>query len=327
VQTLVTGCAGFIGSHLAEALLDAGHEVVGVDAFTDYYDPDDKRRNVRALVERPGFSLEEADLRRAPIEPLLDGVDVVFHLSGQPGVRISWAHGFGAYVEHNVLVTQRLLEAARAAPVGRIVYASSSSVYGNAPRYPSVETDLPRPHSPYGVTKLAAEHLCVLYAANWDLPTVSLRYFSVYGPRQRPDMGFRRFLEAAFDGAPLPVYGSGEQVRDFTYVGDIVRATALASEADLAPGTVMNAAGGESVTVNELVGVLGDLLDHELEIVHVPAQPGDVERTGGSNERARRLLRWEPRTPLREGLARQIEWTRALTAAVGSGLAAGAGSR
>ena len=203
------------------------------------------------------------------------------------------------------MATQRLLEAARGADVRRIVYASSSSVYGNATSYPVLESDLPRPHSPYGVTKLAAEHLCSLYAENWNLPTVSLRYFSVYGPRQRPDMGFSKFLDAIRAGRPIPIYGTGEQIRDFTYVGDVVSATIAAGTADVEPGMVCNIAGGSSISVNELVPMLAEITGVPVEIAREPAQPGDVDRTGGSIDRARALLGWEPAVALSEGLRAQ----------------------
>jgi nucleoside-diphosphate-sugar epimerase len=313
VQTLVTGCAGFVGSHVVDQLLADGHAVRGVDCFTDYYDPAAKHRNLQDAQRRDHFELVHADLRTTDIVSLLDGVDVVYHLAGQPGVRVSWADGFADYVGLNVLVTQRILEAVRSRPIEQLVYASSSSVYGNAPAYPTTEADLPRPHSPYGVTKLAAEHLCVLYAENWHLPTVSLRYFTVYGPRQRPDMGFSRFLDAALNDQPVPVYGTGHQIRDFTFVADVADATIRAGLAAVAPGTVMNVAGGESISVNELVLLMGDLLGHPLSVVYLPDQPGDVQRTGAVTDRARALLGWCPRTPLAEGLGRQIAWTRAVS--------------
>lgn len=312
MRALVTGCAGFVGSHLTDALLARGDTVRGVDAFTDYYDPSTKRQNLLDASAHPRFELVEADLLDADCAALLDGIDVVFHEAGQPGVRVSWAEGFTTYVERNVLVTQRLLEALRARRVDRLVYASSSSVYGNAPRYPTTEDDLPRPHSPYGVTKLAAEHLCNLYAENWALPTVSLRYFSVYGPRQRPDMGFARFLSAARAGEPVPVYGDGNQVRDFTFVDDVVAATIAAAEAGAAPGTVCNVAGGSTTTVNDLVALLGELLDRPVAVRHEPPQPGDVRRTGGAIDRARALLGWSPAVSLREGLRRQLQWAASL---------------
>src|SRR4051812_32930977 len=220
MRALVTGVAGFIGSTLAEALVGNGDVVVGVDCFTPYYDAAQKRANLQRLAATKQFTLAEADLRTAELPPLLDGVDVVYHQAGQPGVRLSWASGFAEYDSHNIIATQRLLEGARAAGVARVVYASSSSVYGNAPRYPTSEDDLPQPHSPYGVTKLAAEHLCNLYAANWGVHTVSLRYFTVYGPRQRPDMAMHRLIESALAGTPFPLYGDGSAVRDFTFVDD-----------------------------------------------------------------------------------------------------------
>src|SRR5436190_14494075 len=224
MRALVTGAAGFVGSHLAEALLARGDTVVGVDCFTPYYARSDKEQNIAAAVACAGFELVEADLRGADIAALLDGVDAVFHQAAQAGVRLSWSDGFADYVGHNVLATQRMLEAVHAArPGARVVYASSSSVYGNQARYPTVETDLPGPYSPYGVTKLAAEHLCALYAENWGLHTVSLRYFTVFGPRQRPDMSIHRLCEAALRGDVFPRFGDGTQVREFTYVDDIVR--------------------------------------------------------------------------------------------------------
>jgi nucleoside-diphosphate-sugar epimerase len=313
MRSLVTGCAGFIGSQLTDALLAAGHSVRGVDAFTDYYDPSLKRRNLDAALDSDRFDLVEENLCTADVVALLDDVDTVFHLAGQPGVRVSWSHGFPLYVAQNVLATQRLLEAVRERAVERFVYASSSSVYGNAAHYPVSETDLPRPHSPYGVTKLAAEHLCSLYAENWDLPTVSLRYFSVYGPRQRPDMGFSRFFDAVAGGRPIPVYGTGAQIRDFTYSGDVVAATIAAGAADVPAGFVCNIAGGSSVSVLELIPMLADVTGGEVLVEHLPAQPGDVDRTGGSIERARSLLGWEPQVTLADGIAAQYAWLRSLT--------------
>jgi len=308
VRALVTGAAGFIGSHLAAALLDRGHQVRGVDAFTPYYDPEQKRDNLRDLDGRDGFELVEADLRTADLGPLLDGVDVVFHLAAQPGVRLSWSDGFAGYVDHNVLATQRLLEATQDVRLDRFVYASSSSIYGNAPTYPTMEDDLPRPHSPYGVTKLAAEHLCGLYAASLGVPTVSLRYFTVYGPRQRPDMAIHRLLCAAATGEPFPMYGDGAQVRDFTYVGDVVEANLAAATADVAPGTTINVAGGGSTRLDELVALAAAATGRDIHVEHLAAQAGDVARTGGSTERAARLLGWRPSVALDEGIARQAEW-------------------
>src|SRR4051812_20094766 len=260
MRTLVTGAAGFIGSTLVDALLARGDSVRGVDCFTPYYGREAKQANVTGALGASGFELVEADLRVHAIGPLLDGVDVVFHQAAQPGVRLSWADGFGDYDGHNVLATQRLLEAAKAAEVQRVVYASSSSVYGNAAAYPTTEDDLPRPHSPYGVTKLAAEHLCNLYASNWKLPTVSLRYFTVYGPRQRPDMATHRLLAATLSGTPFPLYGDGSAVRDFTYVDDAVAANLAAAEHDCEPGTVVNIAGGSSISMTDLIALVGEVV-------------------------------------------------------------------
>jgi UDP-glucuronate 4-epimerase len=307
---LVTGAAGFIGSHLAAALLIEGHEVVGVDSFTPYYDRAIKESNLSALADDGRFRLVEADLRDADLAPLLDGVEVVYHQAAQPGVRLSWSDGFATYDACNVLATQRLLEAAHQAGVRRVVYASSSSVYGNADRYPVSETDLPRPHSPYGVTKLAAEHLCGLYAANHGLATVALRYFTVYGPRQRPDMAFHRLIEGALRGEPFPLYGDGSHVRDFTFVGDVVRANVLAGTAEVEAGTVVNVCAGGSAVLRDVIGAVSDAVGSPVPIEQHPEQAGDVQRTGGSNDAARQLLGWEPRTSLADGIAAQVAWHR-----------------
>jgi UDP-glucuronate 4-epimerase len=308
---LVTGVSGFIGSHLAAALLIEGHEVVGVDSFTPYYERAVKESNLAALRGDDRFRFVEADLRDADLAPLLDGVDAVYHQAAQPGVRLSWSDGFATYDACNVLATQRLLEAAHQAGVQRVVYASSSSVYGNADRYPVSETDLPRPHSPYGVTKLAGEHLCGLYTANHGLSTVALRYFTVYGPRQRPDMAFHRLIEGALRRDPFPLYGDGSHVRDFTYVGDVVRANVLAGAADVEAGTVVNVCAGGSTVLRDVIDAVGDAVGSPVPIEQHPEQAGDVQRTGGSNDAARRLLGWEPQTSLADGIAAQVAWHRA----------------
>jgi nucleoside-diphosphate-sugar epimerase len=314
MKAVVTGAAGFIGSTLSERLVAEGHQVVGVDCFTPYYDAEFKRSNLEALLDSAGFALVQADLRECDLESLLEGADVVFHLAGQPGVRLSWADGFGEYASHNVMATQRLLEAAKKRSVRRVVYASSSSVYGNSSSYPTAEGAALRPHSPYGVTKLAAEHLCTLYADNWGLPTVSLRYFTVFGPRQRPDMAMHRLIEAALSGVPFPLYGNGQQIRDFTYVDDVVRATILAGTADVPAGTVLNVAGGSSTTMTDLIQRAASACDRSIEVRVIPAQPGDVERTGGTTSLAQELLGWRPLTDLSTGLARQVEWHRSRAA-------------
>lgn len=308
--TVVTGAAGFIGSHLSAALLRRGDHVIGIDCLTEYYEPALKRSNLASLVSSRRFYHLDADLRVAELASVLEGAGAVFHQAGQPGVRRSWSEGFPDYCGHNILATQRLLEAAKLVGVPRVVYASSSSVYGEAPTYPTRETDLPAPHSPYGMTKLAAEHLCRLYAANWGLSTVSLRYFTVYGPRQRPDMAMRRLVESAFSGEPFPMYGTGAQTRDFTYVDDVVCANLLAADADVAPGTVVNVAGGSSASMSEVVALVERLSGRPVLLEQQDAQPGDVKRTGGAVEEAWCRLGWSPSTPLEAGLAEMVEWAR-----------------
>lgn len=310
-RALVTGVAGFIGSSLAERLRELDVSVVGVDCLTPYYERSQKQRNIAPLLADDGFRFVDADLRTADLDALVADADVVFHQAGQPGVRLSWSEGFTDYLDHNVLATQRLLEALRGHPVQRFVFASSSSVYGQAERWPTTEDDLPRPHSPYGVTKLAAEHLCGLYAANWDIPTVSLRYFTVYGPRQRPDMAIHRLCRAALTGEEFPLYGDGTQVRDFTYVADVVEANLAAAHQDVKAGTVMNVAGGAATSMSDLIDLVGRLSGRPVRVDRRPAQAGDVRRTGGSIDRARDMLGWAPAVDLEVGLGRQLAWHRA----------------
>lgn len=309
MRALVTGAAGFIGSNLVERLVDDGWGVVGIDCLTPYYDVGQKRANLDELLGRPGFEFVDADLRTCDLEQQLDGIDVVFHQAGQPGVRASW-DDFGSYVAHNIEVTQRLLEAVRTTPVSRFVFASSSSVYGDALAYPTREESIPQPKSPYGVTKLAAEHLCGVYARNWGVPTVSLRYFTVFGPRQRPDMAMHRLIEAALSGVSFPLFGSGAQVRDFTFVGDIVAANQLAATNDVPPGTVLNVAGGGAMDMTEVIETVERLTDRTIELDRLPVQAGDVDRTSGATDAARSVLGWVPKVSVEEGLARQVEWHR-----------------
>lgn len=309
VRALVTGAAGFIGSQLVEHLLDQGDEVIGIDSLTSYYNVAQKRGNLAGLIGRRDFTFVEVDLRVAPLEQYVEGVEVVYHQAALPGVRTSWA-AFPDYVDHNVLATQRLLEAARASDVARFVYASSSSVYGNAPSYPTSEDNVPQPHSPYGVTKLAGEHLVRLYGENWGLPTVSLRYFTVYGPRQRPDMAMHRLIEAALAGRQFPLYGAGEHIRDFTYVGDVVRANALAGQSDAPPGSIVNVAGGASIDMNSLIKEVETIAGQPIRVHQLRRQAGDVKITGGDISRTKDILGWQPEVSLQEGLAAQIAWHR-----------------
>jgi nucleoside-diphosphate-sugar epimerase len=308
-HVVVTGAAGFIGSLLAEALLDLGHEVVGIDAFTAYYPPSEKRANLAGLQRHNGFTLVEGDLCELPLERWLQDGAVVFHQAAQPGVRSSWGADFSTYVAHNVLATQRLLEACVRAGVPRLVAASSSSVYGDAPRYPTTEESVTRPVSPYGVTKLAAEHLCLAYAqpAVSQMAVATLRYFTVYGPRQRPDMGFRRFLEAALAGRPVTVYGDGEQTRDFTFVTDAVRANLLAMTAPVRAEAI-NVGGGRRVTLNEVLDTIGQVTGRRLRIERRPARPGDARHTAADGTRAEALLGYRPEVDLADGLAAEAAW-------------------
>ena len=310
---LVTGAAGFIGSHLAEALVRRGDSVRAIDSFTPYYDPAIKRRHAAALAEH-GITIDDFDLRSGELATLLDGIDAVFHCAAQPGVRASWDSGFSTYVEQNVLVTQRLLEACRQTEIRRFVYSSSSSIYGNASTYPTREDQTPAPVSPYGVTKLAGEHLCNVYASNFGVPTLSLRYFTVYGPRQRPDMAMWRLIDATQTGKPFPMFGDGSQIRDFTFVGDVVRANLAAADALVSAGAVVNVAGAGSTTLREVIDIVARCTGSKVPVDALPAQPGDVERTGGSVDLARDMLSWEPLVDVTEGIARQVAWQLGVTA-------------
>lgn len=312
MRALVTGCAGFIGSHLTESLLESGAEVVGIDCFNANYARGEKLQNLERARSWDAFDFVPIDLARGDLEEFVADSDVVFHLAAEPGVRASWGARFEAYLSNNVLATQHLLEAARRHPDRRFVFASSSSVYGNAESYPTPEDALPQPHSPYGVTKLAAEHLCLLYHANWGVECVALRYFSVYGPRQRPDMAFNRFCAAAASGERIVVFGDGEQRRDFTFVGDVVAATRLAAEAEGAPGRVYNIGGGSQASVNDALRLIAELADRELGVEHAPSEQGDVRETGADTARARAELGFEAQTPLAAGL--EAQWQGALAA-------------
>lgn len=309
MRAVVTGAAGFIGSTLAEALVRDGHSVLGIDCFTDYYPAERKRENIAGLITHPSFALEQLDLVRDDMAAAFSGADAVFHLAGQPGVRSSWANGFGSYATGNVLATQRVLEAAARERTPRVVYSSSSSVYGSALRFPCREDDLPRPLSPYGVTKLAGEHLARLYADNHGLSTVSLRYFTVFGPRQRPEMAMSQIIEAGLREEPFRCFAAPGAVRDFTFVDDVVRATVLAGlTVDVPPGSVLNVAGGAPCSMREVTDMVGELLGREVQVDRSAPQAGDVVRTGGATERIRDLLGWRAEVGLREGLARQVDW-------------------
>lgn len=311
MKCLVTGVAGFVGSHLAERLLAEGHRVVGVDAFTDYYAEAIKLANLRRSASDPSFRLVRGNLLELRPETLLEDVDVVFHLAAQAGVRASWGQAFEHYTGWNVLATQRLLEACRDRALRRFVYASSSAVYGRS-ELPMREESPTRPLSPYGVSKLAAEHLCSLYASAYGLPAVSLRYFTVFGPRQRPDMAFHRFIRALRAGTPIPLFGDGRQTRDFTYVADVVDATGRAAVAELEPGTVLNVAGGVRVELRDAIALLGELTDRPAVTAPGNAPAGEMAHTYADTTRAVALLGWRPKTSLADGLREEVRWIEAM---------------
>ena len=308
MKCIVTGAAGFIGSHLSEHLLAQGDEVVGIDCLTDYYDPELKERNLACLHGQSRFSLYREDLLRLPLRQLFADADVVFHLAGQPGVRPSWGADFATYVTRNVLVTQAVLEAARSLPLTKLVYASSSSVYGDAEAYPTAETLRPRPISPYGVTKLAGEHLCELYRVGFGVPTVSLRLFTVYGPRQRPDMAFSRLVTAGLTGGPFALFGDGTQTRDFTFVADVVAAMRAAASSGFTG--VANIGGGSRISMNEVIDIVTEVAGAPV-VARTTSQRGDVRDTAADTRVAREGFGYVPRVDVRTGLAAMADAARA----------------
>ncbi len=314
MKALVTGAAGFIGSHLSEALLAAGADVTGIDVFTDYYARAIKEQNLSGLKGQPKFTFVEDALQTMALDPVLEGVTHVFHLAAQAGVRKSWGDDFRIYTSHNVDATQRLLEAVKGRPLTRFVYASSSSVYGDGVPIPMREDTYLQPLSPYGVTKLAAEHLCHLYWANYGVPAVSLRYFTVYGPRQRPDMAFHRFILAAYEGRPVTLYGDGGQTRDFTFISDVVAANLAAGDRGR-PGAVYNIGGGSRVSLLDVLELVGRLTGRALRIDRAETQKGDMRDTFAETSRARADLGWSPRYTLERGLAEECAWLADTTAA------------
>ena len=312
-RVVVTGAAGFVGSHLVDRLLAGGYEVVGVDAFTGYYSRRSKERNLEAAVREDGFRLVEGDLLDLNLDELLDGASAVVHLAGEPGVRRSWGGNLSRYMARNVLTTERLLESASRNGKPKLVYASSSSVYGTDPGHPVNEGHATRPASPYALSKLAAEELTGLYVRERGLPVTVLRYFTVYGPRQRPEMALSRFIFAALRGRPVDVFGDGEQRRDMTFVSDAVDATVAALEA---PEGVYNVGGGTRATVDEMIGAVRKVTGASLEARYGPEADGDVRSTWADSGRATRLLGYRPRVGLEDGVAAQARWAaRALAAA------------
>ena len=311
MKSIVTGAAGFIGSHLSEKLLASGHQVLGIDSFLDYYPRSVKEMNLARLKKFPQFEFQDVNILDANWSSLLQGVDRVFHLAAQAGVRASWSKNFVVYTKNNIEATQFLLEEAKKFPLKKFVFASTSSVYGDTEDIPMKEESLVKPVSPYGVTKLAAEELCYLYWKNYGVPCVSLRYFTVYGPGQRPDMAFYRFLLAQLEGRTITIFEDGNQTRDFTYFQDIVNGTILASEKGK-DGQIYNLGGGSRISVNEVLALLQQVTGKEPDIQYSEKQKGDMRHTFASIERARADLGYAPQVGLPEGLANEFHWLKDL---------------
>lgn len=305
MKVLVTGCAGFIGSHLTDRLLKEGFQVIGIDRFADYYAREIKEKNINGAFTNQAFDLIEQDI--LDIEKLPE-VDYVFHQAAQAGVRGSWGSNFEIYTRDNIESTQRLLEFYKDRKIKKFIYASSSSVYGDVD-LPMRESSILKPFSPYGVTKLAAENLCYLYYRNYQVPVISLRYFTVYGPRQRPEMAINLFVRAVSNGEEISVYGDGNQTRDFTYVDDAVEANLLAASHDVA-GEVFNVGGGSRISVKELIQKIEGITGKKAKLKYIENQAGDVRDTLADNTKARETLHWRPEVRIEEGLERYISWFR-----------------
>ena len=302
MKALVTGCAGFIGSHLAERLLEEGYEVMGIDCFAPYYPRENKEENIAGILKQKQFEFIEADILGLKEFPQ---VDYVFHQAAQPGVRGSWGDKFEIYVRNNILATQKLLEFYKGEKLTKFIYASSSSIYGDA-ELPLKESAAPKPISPYGVTKLAGENLCYLYHKSYGMPIISLRYFTVYGPRQRPDMAIHKMVSAISNGEEFAIFGDGNQTRDFTYIDDVTEANILAARSEI-QGKVFNIGGGSRISVNDLIKLISNLLNKEAKITYVEDQKGDVRHTWADIELAKKELGWQPQVEITEGLRRYID--------------------
>lgn len=311
MKCLVTGAAGFLGSHISERLIEMGSEVVGIDCFIDYYSRSFKENNLAFLRGQEKFTFIEKSLLHVDLTALLDGVDYIFHQAAQAGVRASWGKDFEIYTENNIKATQQLLEACKSHSIKRLVYASSSSVYGDVKEFPMRETMYPQPVSPYGVSKLAAEHLCYLYWKNFAVPTVSLRYFTVYGPRQRPDMAFHKFIKALLTNDAIHIYGDGEQTRDFTFYSDAVQANIAAMNSGQ-PGGVYNIGGGSRVSVNYVLSLLKVITGIVPNVSYTEGQKGDVRHTYADTSRAKLDLGYEPQVDIEEGLRQEYEWLKTI---------------
>lgn len=311
MNILVTGAAGFIGSHLCKRLLKEGRHIVAVDAFTDFYSRKLKEYNIRSLLGNPNFELITQDLLDLDLNKILDGIDIVFHFAAQAGVRTSWGSDFSIYTKNNIEGTQRLLEAAKTSSIKKFIYASSSSVYGLSPQLPMTESSTLHPYSPYGVTKLAAEHLCHLYYKNYGCPCVSLRFFTVYGPGQRPDMAFHKFFKSIIGNEEITVFGDGQQTRDFTYIDDIIDAN-LSSIENGRPGETYNLGGGTQRKLADIIPLFEDTSRSKVKIRFDAGQKGDVRHTFADIRKAKKDLRYAPKTKLEEGLEFEWDWIKTL---------------
>jgi UDP-glucose 4-epimerase len=310
---IVTGASGFIGSHLVETLLNQGHQVIGIDEFNDYYNPELKRQNIANFQNHPAFELVEGDIQVLDWQKLLQDVDVVYHQAAQAGVRASWGQGFRSYTERNINATQVLLEAAKDSKyLKRLVFASTSSVYGDAETLPTHEEICPKPVSPYGITKLAAERLCGLYYKNFGVPYVALRYFTVYGPRQRPDMAFHKFFKSVIEDQAIPVYGDGQQTRDFTFISDAVAANLAAATVPEAVGEIFNIGGGSRVVLTEVLDTMEEIVGKPIKRNHIEKAMGDARHTAADVSKARRILGYQPQVSLRDGLSQEWQFIQSL---------------
>lgn len=308
MNILVTGACGFIGSNLCESLLEDGHRVTGVDAFTENYSKKLKRLNLATLMKFPNFEILEHDLLNTKLNPILDGKDMVFHLAGQPSVHNSWGDDFQTYSNRNIVLTQSLLRAAVEVQTPKFINSSSSSIYGRVQSTPTIEFDEKLPISPYGVTKLAGENLVTLFGSEFGLNTVSLRYFTVYGPRQRPDMAFNKLINAGLTGGRFPLHGNGSQIRDFTFVGDVVDANKLVAFSDVNPGSVFNIGGGSPISMSKVIGVIEEILSLRIDIEAAPLGPGNPMVTTADCSAVEKAVGWKPKVEIHDGLKAQIEW-------------------
>lgn len=309
MKCIITGVAGFIGSHLAQKLVAEGHEVIGIDCFTDYYARPIKEENLKELKGKPQFHLLEKDLVNIDLKREIPKVDWIFHHAAQAGVRKSWGKYFEQYTRSNILATQVLLEYCREIEINKFIYASSSSIYGESKDLPLTEGSLPQPISPYGVTKLAAEHLCLLYWKNYQIPVIILRYFTVYGPRQRPDMAFNLFIRSILKNEEITLFGDGNQTRDFTFITDIIQANLLAVNSNF-QGEILNIGGGTQISLKEAIQLLGEISKKAIKVKKLEVQKGDVKHTLADISRAKKLLGYNPKVKLKDGLREEYEWLK-----------------